>query len=172
MNTEIILEKLDNAQKILIGIGNGFSKNIDSGKVVEYYNKLFKLISDKDYFVVDIAGETYIKQSDIDLSKVTIPLDKDISEEEGEKQWNEYTGWLQRTLNRDMLVIELGVGFDMPTLVRWPFEKIAMINNKAFLYRVNDLFPQLPDEMGDKGESFKMTVYEFLDTLYAERFGN
>ncbi len=172
MDIANILEKLNNAQKILVGIGNGFSKNLDTDTSIEYYNKLSKLLEDRDYFVVDIAGENNIKKSDIESSRVTIPLDETVSEEDGEKQWNEYTGWLQKTLNRDMLVLELGVGFDMPTLVRWPFEKIAMINNKAYLCRVNDTFPQLPDEMGNKGEAIKVTVSEFLDTLYAERFGN
>ena len=165
MDNKVISEKINNAQKILIGIGNGFSKNCDEKQAVDYYNKLADLIGEKDYFVVDIANETYIKKSSFDLNKVTIPLDKEVSEEDGEKSWNEYTKWLQMTLNKDMLVLELGVGFDMPTLVRWPFEKIAMLNNKAFLCRVNENFPQLPDDIGDKGISVKSSVGEFLETL-------
>ncbi len=172
MDNKVIFEKIDNAQKILIGIGNGFSKDCDNEKLLEYYNHLARLIEGKDYFVVSISSETYIKQSSFDLSRVAIPLDKEVAEEVGEKQWNEYTNWLQHTLNKDMLVLELGVGFDMPTLVRWPFEKIATLNNKAFLCRVNELFPQLPDDMGNKGISIKQNVGEYIETLYDERYGN
>lgn len=165
-------DKLDNAKKVLIGIGKGFSKGQDGEQLKVYYNKLAKLLSEKDCFVVNISSETNIKNSDFDMTKVAIPLDEEVSKEENEKQWNEYTKWLQQTLNKDLLILELGVGFDMPTLVRWPFEKIAMLNNKAFLYRVNENFPQLPDDIGKKGVSVKMPVGDFLDTIFTERFGN
>ena len=172
MDNKVFFDKLDNAKMVLVGIGKGFSKGFDNDKLVGYYNMLAQLLSEKDYFIVNISSENNIKKSNFDMAKVAIPLDEEVSEDENENQWNEYTKWLQQTLNRDLLVLELGVGFDMPTLVRWPFEKIAMLNNKAFLYRVNENFPQLPDDIGDKGDSVKMTVGEFLDTIFKERFGN
>ncbi len=164
--------RLDDAKKVLVGIGKGFSKDCDSDKLIEYYNKLSKVLDSKDYFVVNITNESYIKKSNIDVQRVTMPLDSEVSEETGEMQWNEYTKWLQQTLNKELLILELGVGFDMPTLVRWPFEKIASLNNKAFLYRVNENFPQLPDDLGEKGVSIKESVSGFLDAIYTERFGN
>ncbi len=172
MDNTNFFDKLDNAKMVLIGIGKGFSKGHDNDKLVEYYNKLVDFLAEKDYFVVNISNENNIKKSNFDMTKVAIPLDEDVPEEDNEKQWNEYTKWLQQTLNKDLFLLELGVGFDMPTMVRWPFEKIAKLNNKAFLYRVNENFPQLPDDIGDKGESVKMTVGEFLDTIHKERFGN
>ena len=41
------------------------------------------------------------------------------------KQWSVYTKWLQTTLNRKLLILELGVGMQYPSVIRWPFEKIA-----------------------------------------------
>ena len=171
MDLNILFDKLDKAQKVLIGIGTGFSKDCDNDTIIQEYNNLAKLFAEKDYFVVNISDETNIRQSDIDMNRVTMPLDSEASEEDNEKQWNEYTKWLQQTLNKDLLIIELGVGFDKPTLVRWPFEKIAQINHKAFLYRVNEKFPQLPEEIGEKGVSVKETVSGFLDAILTERFG-
>lgn len=76
--------------------------------------------------------------------------------------WKNYTMWLQRTLNRKFVLLELGVDFSVPTVIRWPFEKIALLNNKAMLYRVNGKFPQLPMEMGDKGVSINEDSYEYV----------
>ena len=76
--------------------------------------------------------------------------------------WKNYTMWLQRTLNRKFALLELGVNFEVPTVIRWPFEKIAMLNNKAMLYRVNGKFPQFPMEIGDKGISINEDSYEYV----------
>ncbi len=172
MNNKIFYDKFDNAEKVLVGIGKGFGKNLDKEDIISCYERLAGLLSEKDYFVVNVSDDLMIKESAIDLAKITSPLDETVSEEENEAKWNEYTAWLQRTLNKNLCILELGVGFDMPTLVRWPFEKIAMLNNKAFLCRVNESFPQLPDDIGDKGISVKIAVEEFIETIYTERFGN
>ena len=41
------------------------------------------------------------------------------------------------TLNRKLLLLELGEGFEAPGFIRWPFENITFINNKAKLYRIH-----------------------------------
>ena len=79
-------------------------------------------------------------------------------------QWEKYTGWLQLTLNKNLVLLELGVSFDVPTVIRWPFEKIAMLNYKARLYRVNQKLPQLPLEIRDKGTSINENSFEFVNS--------
>lgn len=81
------------------------------------------------------------------------------------KQWELYNKWLQGTLNKKLLIIELGEGFLLPNVMRWPFERIAFLNNKAKLYRVNELFPQLDEKLGNKGIPFKISAKEFLKNL-------
>ncbi|WP_310602993.1 hypothetical protein [Anaerosporobacter sp.] len=77
-------------------------------------------------------------------------------------QWQNYMQWLSRTLNRKLLLIELEADFTLPSLIRWPFEKNAFLNNKAFLIRVNHEFPQLSEEIKGKGMAVAMTANEFL----------
>lgn len=77
-------------------------------------------------------------------------------------QWNRYTKWLSCTLNRKLCVIELGVGFRFPQVVRFPFEKVAAYNRKASLVRVNSKFPQLPEEMSQRGVGVKESPVQFL----------
>lgn len=77
-------------------------------------------------------------------------------------QWENYTKFLQRTLNKRLVLLELGVDFSTPTVIRWPFEKIAMLNNKATLYRINEKFPQLTEEIKDKGISIKQCSLTYI----------
>lgn len=84
-------------------------------------------------------------------------------------QWNEYMKWLKGTLNKSLCVLELGVGLKYPTIIRWPFEKAALLNNKATLIRVNGWLYQLPEELNGKGFSVQENSLAWLlsenDTL-------
>lgn len=55
--------------------------------------------------------------------------------------------WIQGTLNRELLVLELGENYSNPALMRWPFEKTVYINQKAVLVRVNAKYAQIPEEI-------------------------
>jgi NAD-dependent SIR2 family protein deacetylase len=86
--------------------------------------------------------------------------------EEGYKpQWERYTKWLQGTLNRKICIIELGVGMNLPNIIRWPFEKIAFYNNKASFFRINGGIYQMTEEIADKGVSIEMNAVEFLNNF-------
>lgn len=77
-------------------------------------------------------------------------------------QWNKYTRWLSCTLNRKLVILELGADFKFPQVMRWPFEKTVMYNRKATLIRVGTRFPQLPEELAEKGISVMQDPVEFL----------
>ncbi|MCD7836598.1 MAG: hypothetical protein LUG83_08125 [Lachnospiraceae bacterium] len=81
------------------------------------------------------------------------------------EQWRAYTKWLQGTLNRRLILLELGAGFNHPEIIRFPFEKIALYNNKAVLYRVNEKLYQLPVELGEKGNSIAENSIDWLDIM-------
>ena len=90
---------------------------------------------------------------------------EDYTEEGYLPQWNAYTLWLSGTLNKKLLLLELGVGFKTPTVIRWPFEKTASINNKAHMYRVHENFSQLSEGMKEKADSIAMNSVEFFRSL-------
>ena len=80
-----------------------------------------------------------------------------------------YTLWLSCTLNRNTVLLELGENYKDPSLIRWPFEKTAMLNNKAYLFRVHKIFSQVPEELSGKScpvaeVSFKL-VDDFLERV-------
>ena len=74
--------------------------------------------------------------------------------EEGYLQdWERYRTWLSCTLNKKLCILELGVGFQYPSVIRWPFEKTAFLNQKASFVRVNSKFSQISEELKGKAIS-------------------
>lgn len=123
--------------------------------------------------IVEAAGirEEVLRQRDVSLARCPVcsePLFFHTVKTEGYleegylSQWEAYTRWLQYTLNHNLCILELGVGFSYPQVLRFPFEKTAYYNKKAFLIRVNSRFPQLPEELAGRGTGIKMKPRDFL----------
>lgn len=69
-------------------------------------------------------------------------------------QWNAYQNWIGESLNKKVCVLEFGVGFQLPSIIRWPFEKITYVNQKAELIRVHDRLWQVPKEIMGRSVSY------------------
>lgn len=76
--------------------------------------------------------------------------------------WAKYMEWTSKTLNQNLCALELGVSFKYPTVIRWPFEKIVFINNKAWLIRVNEKFEQVNEELAMKALTVKENSIDFI----------
>lgn len=87
---------------------------------------------------------------------------KKYSEEGYLKKWNLYMKWLQGTINKKVCILELGVGVKYPTVIRWPFERVAFINEKAKFVRVHETLYQLTEEIKEKGISLQANPVELL----------
>lgn len=79
--------------------------------------------------------------------------------------WEKHKLWISGTLNKHLLLLELGANMRFPQIVRWPFERLGMLNNKAILFRVNEKFWQLPEDISDKAEAIKSNSIEWLMSL-------
>lgn len=78
------------------------------------------------------------------------------------KQWDLYTKWLQGTLNKKLVVLELGVNMQFPSVIRFPFEKVSYFNQKAHMYRVNEKLYFLSEELKDKGTPISENAMDWL----------
>lgn len=247
-------ERLDGSQKVLIGLGGewklrrearewklrqgdgGAVRTAQEERLSRAYEALYRLIKDKDYFIITMATDAFIYESplgsrtetvisagpeeDMAVScpagdekaialmdrifpkpdrpkdsrwqrivapcgnetwrQCSVPCTKDIWEpgevpddicphcgaaltgntmeaasyiEEGYlPQWGRYTQWLAGTLNRELVILELGVGFENPGVIRFPFEKTAFFNRRSRMYRVNETFPQITEELSGRAE--------------------
>ena len=78
------------------------------------------------------------------------------------KSWNRYRKWLAGTLNHTLLVLELGVDFKTPTVIRWPFEKTVFFNRKSHMYRINQKFYQIVGEIQERTVSIPQNSLSFI----------
>lgn len=87
-------------------------------------------------------------------------------DEQGYKErWHLYTRWLQGTLNRRLVALELGVGMQFPSVIRWPFEKTVYFNRKAVLIRVHEKLYQMTEELSGKGWGISQNAIAWLVRL-------
>lgn len=78
------------------------------------------------------------------------------------KDWSRYTKWLQGTLNKKLCILELGADMAYPSIIRWPFEKVAFYNNKAHFVRVNEKLYHMSEEIKEKGISVPKNAVQWL----------
>ena len=161
---EKIKECIASGDLVLVGIGDECSlKHHTKEELQTFYEKLADLLKEKEYFIVTLNTDDLIWNSSLKDEKMVAPCGSDrtgntvTSEHYDESwylpQWEAYTKWVQNTLHQKLTVLELGVGFAYPQVVRWPFEKIIYFNRKSRLYRINESFYQLPKEAEERGVS-------------------
>ena len=74
-----------------------------------------------------------------------------------------------------LCIIELGVGFNTPGVIRWPFEKFTAKIPGAKLFRINrgyrDVrhpgYPEVPEELEGRAFSLPLDAGEVIDALSA-----
>lgn len=126
-------------------------------QVQKAYEVLADLLKDKNYFVISLCEDGLLEQSGLKKDRILTPAKEGEEETDGgvypADSWETYTKWLQGTLNRNLVILELGVGMEMPQLIRFPFEKVAYFNQKSCLYRVHSHLYQMTEEIKERGYS-------------------
>ncbi len=157
MESGMLREKIDEAQFVLAGIGKEWKTEGRPEEVRRAYEKLSELLDGKNYFIVTTLEDGLIFDTPLAGDRIAAPFAGEKAQEgSSERRWDEYMQWLMGTLNRKLLLLELGEGFENPSVIRWPFEKTACLNLKSCLYRVHGKFPQLPENLDGRGCSEAM----------------
>ena len=50
----------------------------------------------------------------------------------------EYKEWLQSTINKRLLILELGADMRLPQVMRFAFDRLVKYNLKSKMYRINE----------------------------------
>lgn len=53
------------------------------------------------------------------------------------ENWTTYQTWLQNTLNHKLVLLEIGEGNRFPSIIKNPFQRIALFQQKADLYCID-----------------------------------
>lgn len=168
-----IQKSAQEADLVLVGIGTEFSKkNARKEEIMEAYRKLADLLKGKNYFLLTVNTDDLIFESAIDSERIVAPCGSDktgnvVTNDDYDEswympQWEKYTKWLQGTVNKKVCVLELGVGFEYPTVIRFTFEKIVYFNQKCHMYRIHEKFAQLTPAIKDRTTAVKENAVKLL----------
>ena len=195
-----------------------FANRYDVGKT-DVYTKLFRLVEDKEYFVIttnvdhqfwlngfederifatqgdygllqcskachdtlyeneELVHELLENTSDCRVPGDLVPYCPVCGEEMDvnlrkdslfveDAKWHEMNDKYYNFLNNidgKFVFLEIGVGFNTPTIIRFPFEQMTYNNDDATLIRLNLDYPQAIEENKDKTISFDEDVEEIID---------
>lgn len=76
--------------------------------------------------------------------------------------------WLSTSQGR-LVVIDIGSGFNTPSVVRWPMERVTAGVPAARLVRINPAHPAVPVELGYRAMGVKAGAAEFIHALHRAR---
>lgn len=76
-----------------------------------------------------------------------------------------YENFIEDNKNKKLLLIELGVGFNTPGIIRFPFERMTLEFKNTTLLRVNDKYSDVAFEIQNKTISVNIDCNEFLNEL-------
>ena len=161
---ELIKAKIKDATMVLLGIGTEVSlKNYSKEELLEFFKSVAELIKGKFYFAVTLNTDDLIYEAGLEEVLIVAPCGSDktgnvVTNENYDEsgylpQWQAYQKWLGNTLNQKFVILELGVGLEYPSVLRFPDEKMAYYNQKATLIRIHSTLAQLPSEISDRSIS-------------------
>lgn len=145
----------------------GFGSEINSQDIQSLgctLDDLSRIIEHKNYFIVSSGKSNILCDLKLNKKRIAYPYLADKDENES-KQWDLYNKWLSATMGKKLLLVELGEGFNNPNIIRWPFERITMINNSAKMYRSHSTFYQIPKELNEKAVTIEKNGFATLKEL-------
>ena len=77
------------------------------------------------------------------------------------RRYSEFLEHVDETKN--IVFLELGVGFNTPVIIRYPFEQMTFDNPNTTLIRLNRDYPQPIPQNKDKTISFDEEISEIFD---------
>ena len=87
-----------------------------------------------------------------------------------------YIDFVESTTTKKLCIMELGVGFNTPVVIRWPFERLAYAHNNAHLFRINKEYrewpghggyPMVPEELKNKATVMPYDAKDVIESLYS-----
>jgi NAD-dependent SIR2 family protein deacetylase len=74
--------------------------------------------------------------------------------------------WLDAVSDRQLLIIEIGAGFNTPGVIRWPCEQITHQHPDAKMIRVNPLNAEVPETLSGRAISLNCDGQTFVTAVF------
>lgn len=98
---------------------------------------------------------------------LNVHLDSRYNHEPYKEQSHHYQDWLQEVANKKLVILELGVGYNSPGVIRWPFERIVQLLPEVQFVRINEKNPEVPESIKDKSLFIRKDIRSVLPALRA-----
>lgn len=169
-------EIIQASDMVLIGVGDEFTEKKASKEcIIKAYQKVMELIQGKPWFLVTINTDDLVYDAGVNRFFVVAPCGSERSgnvitnenyDESGYlPQWQYYMNWLASTIGKKLCVLELGVGMAYPSVIRMPFERTVLYNQKSSLVCIHSKLAQVPDEIQDRSVCYDENPVQFLNNL-------
>ena len=98
--------------------------------------------------------------------------------ENHEEGFRRYADFVNSSADLRLCILELGVGFNTPGVIRWPFERFTRLIPRATLFRVNrgymdgagyKGYPQVPEDLGNRAYPLDLDAGEAVEWLLGEK---
>ncbi|MBQ8451845.1 MAG: Sir2 silent information regulator family NAD-dependent deacetylase [Clostridia bacterium] len=81
------------------------------------------------------------------------------------KHAREYQAFLDNAENKNLVLIEIGVGYNTPGIIKFPFERMTFKNKNTHLIRINKDYPVVSEEIENKTILFNENTERILKDL-------
>ena len=88
-----------------------------------------------------------------------------VQDENWYNQSKKYEEFLEKAKDKNMVLIEIGVGFNTPGIIRFPFEQITYNQPQTTLIRINKEYPMVNSEIKNKTISFDEDTNKIIENL-------
>ena len=88
-----------------------------------------------------------------------------VQDENWYKQSEKYESFLNNNENKNLVLLEIGVGFNTPGIIRFPFEQMTYNNLKTTLIRINKDYSQTMLDINNKTVSFDEDTERIIEDL-------
>lgn len=88
-----------------------------------------------------------------------------VQDENWYKQLEKYESFLNNNENKNVVLLEIGVGFNTPGIIRFPFEQMTYNNLKTTLIRINKDYSQTMLNINNKTVSFDEDTRQIIEDL-------
>lgn len=89
-------------------------------------------------------------------------------EEPYREQAQRFIKWVEKSFEKDLLILEIGSGFNTPGVIRWPMERIMNSHSKSNIIRVNLEHPEVPKEIAGRALSLKCGAMDVISGIWKE----
>ena len=136
------------------------------------HNKLYdntelvkKMLKSKDHLKID---SNLVPKCPVCGRKMEINIRKDaffVEDDNWNKLSKTYEKFINDNIDKKLVLIELGVGFNTPGIIRFPFEQLAYNNNNITLIRINDKYNDMDYKIKEKAFCIKKDCAKAISNI-------